>query len=146
MALITVVGITWFLDFIQKNKPVTMYHGTSRSKAKSITRTGKFRPSADGMLGAGVHMSRDIRKAEAYAPGGVVFELEVRLGRVATIDCQGHALQKTWQVRGYDAAEVPAGCGMVRSGLTETCVSDPARIQVVKQIKMYPANQYCQIM
>lgn len=64
-----------------------------------------FRPSHDGMLGAGVYVSRQIEKAYAYGPqkygsGGVVIELLVRVGRTKKIDRQGHPLQKSWHDAG----------------------------------------------
>jgi hypothetical protein len=42
-----------------------MFHGTSEDFARSIERSG-FRPSADGMLGRGVYLSRDFNKAAAF--------------------------------------------------------------------------------
>nr|XP_029481679.1 uncharacterized protein LOC115104390 [Oncorhynchus nerka] len=51
------------------------------------------------------------------------------------VDRQGHPLQKTWHDEGYDSAWVPPNCGMVKSGLEETCVWDPNRITVLDTIK-----------
>ena len=104
---------------------VEMFHGTSEDFARSIERSG-FRPSADGMLGRGVYLSRDFSKAAAFGP--VVLRCRVRVGRCATIDRQGHPLQKSWQ-GSYDSADVPRGCGMTER--EETCVKDPSRVRVV---------------
>ena len=115
-----------------------MYHGTSCSSADSIERYG-FRQSRDGMLGAGVYCSRNIRKAIPYARkwneagGGVVFEVRVTVGRVAVIDHHGHALQKSWHDNGYDCAWVPPHT-MNASGLEEHCVWDPARVAIVRRL------------
>ena len=111
----------------------TMYHGTSAASARSIETEGGFRPSTGGMLGPGVYVSRDIAKARRY--GSVVFACSVSVGKVKKIDKQGHALQKTWQQSGYDSAWVPPNCGMVPSGLTETCVKDPRRISNLRRIE-----------
>jgi RNA:NAD 2'-phosphotransferase (TPT1/KptA family) len=108
-----------------------MYHGTSAAAAKAIKQSG-FHPSSGGMLGKGVYLSRDIQKARAYAKGidGKILRCRVNTGRVKKIDKQGHPLQRGWQGT-YDSAWVPPHCGMVPSGLTETCVADPSRITVL---------------
>jgi len=110
----------------------TMYHGTSASNAQSIRRSG-FRPSTVGMLGPGVYLSRDKRKAQAYAKahGDVILTCRVSVGKVKCINRQGHPLQQTWHQHGYDSAWVPPNCGMVASGLEEDCVWDPQRIQIL---------------
>jgi hypothetical protein len=105
-----------------------MFHGTSPSAAAAIERTG-FQVSEDGMLGRGVYLSKDYKKARAY--GSVVLKVSVDYGFVARIDRQGHPMQKTWSSHGYHSAWVPANCGMVRSGLEENCIADPRRIQVL---------------
>jgi len=111
---------------------IVMYHGTSSSNAESIKRDCAFRPSVDGMLGRGVYLSKDINKAKAY--GSVIFRCLVRVGRVKKIDRQGHPLQKTWQTSGYDTAWVPPRCGMNASGLEESCILDPKRIQILSTL------------
>ncbi|CAJ1397677.1 unnamed protein product [Effrenium voratum] len=110
---------------------LTMYHGTSRTAAAQIELHG-FCPSSDGMLGAGVYLSRNLNKARNYGP--VILECKVLVGKVARIDRQGHPLQKTWHDAGFDTAWVPPGCGMVASGLEEDCVYEPARIQVLGRV------------
>ena len=111
-----------------------MYHGTSAVAAAEIEAHG-FRPSTDGMLGRGVYLSQNIAKARHYARNaGVIFKCLVDVGRVATIDRQGHPLQKTWHESGYDAAWCPPHCGMVSSGLEEHCIFDPSRIRIVQQV------------
>ncbi|XP_078516565.1 uncharacterized protein LOC144781534 [Lissotriton helveticus] len=116
-----------------------MYHGTSVPAAFSILNNG-FKPSQGGMLGRGVYVSRDIRKAQAYpldipADERVVLKLKVRVGKVKKIDRQGHPLQQTWHEHGYDTAWVPPNCGMVPSGLEESCVWDPKRIKIVDVVQ-----------
>lgn len=115
----------------------TMYHGTSLSNARLIITNG-FQQSSGGMLGKGVYVSRDRRKAERYPlksnpSDRVVLELRVRIGRVKRIDQDNHPMQYTWSSQGYDTAWVPPNCGMkaVPSGLEEDCVFDPKRVEVV---------------
>jgi len=108
---------------------IVMYHGTSECNAASIVQEGRFRPSAGGMLGQGVYLSKDPRKARHY--GSAVLQCIVSVGRVVKINRQGHPLQKSWSEHGYDTAWVPPNCGMVPSGLEEDCVLDPGRIQIL---------------
>uniref|UniRef100_A0A8B9K9X9 Grass carp reovirus (GCRV)-induced gene 2e n=1 Tax=Astyanax mexicanus TaxID=7994 RepID=A0A8B9K9X9_ASTMX len=122
-------------------KRYLMYHGTSAVAAAQIMAHG-FKPSADGMLGRGVYLSRDLNKASRYPLDEfvlkrVVLRVVVNVGRVKKIDYQGHPLQTTWHDHGYDTAWCPPNCGMVPSGLEEDCVWDPNRIQVIGLI--YPA-------
>uniref|UniRef100_A0AAY4E031 PARP catalytic domain-containing protein n=1 Tax=Denticeps clupeoides TaxID=299321 RepID=A0AAY4E031_9TELE len=114
----------------------TMYHGTHTRDAPAIISRG-FRRSADGLLGAGVYVSRNIRKAECYPLGAhqndrVVLKLSVRVGRVKRIDRDHHPQQKSWHQDGYDCAWVPPNCGVsaIKSGREEDCVWDPGRIAV----------------
>lgn len=116
-------------------KVYRMYHGTSQYAAAQIMRNG-FKQSEVGMLGRGVYLSRDLNKASRYPLGlpehqRVVIRVRVNVGRVKKIDHQGHRMQKTWHDHGYDTAWCPPGCGMVRSGLEEDCVWDPARVEVI---------------
>uniref|UniRef100_A0A3Q3AGV8 Grass carp reovirus (GCRV)-induced gene 2p n=3 Tax=Kryptolebias marmoratus TaxID=37003 RepID=A0A3Q3AGV8_KRYMA len=115
----------------------TMYHGTSVANARLIIANG-FQQSQKGMLGKGVYVSRDRKKAERYplnnSPSDrVVLELHIRVGRVKRIDIDNHPMQYTWSSQGYDTAWVPPNCGMkaVPSGLSEDCVFDPQRVKVV---------------
>lgn len=115
----------------------TMYHGTSVANARSIITNG-FKQSQNGMLGKGVYVSRDKKKAQRYPLTGnpsdrVVLELHVRVGRVKRIDMDNHPMQYNWNAQGYDTAWVPPKCGMkaVPSGLEEDCVFDPKRVKVV---------------
>nr|XP_033811234.1 uncharacterized protein LOC117365228 [Geotrypetes seraphini] len=121
------------------SKVYDMYHGTSVQAAESIIQTG-FRPSKDGMLGPGVYLSRDIRKAQRYplylGPADrVILKTRVRVGKVKKIDRQGHPLQRTWHAHGYDTAWVPPNSPMVPSGLTENCVWDPKRVKVLAVVQ-----------
>ncbi|XP_046724345.1 uncharacterized protein LOC124398286 [Silurus meridionalis] len=120
-------------------KVYRMYHGTSREAATEILING-FKPSANGMLGRGVYLSRDLNKASRYPlelPEHLrfVIRVNVHVGRVKRIDFQGHPLQKTWHDHGYDTAWCPPNCGMVPSGLEEDCVWDPSRIKVIDVIQ-----------
>uniref|UniRef100_A0A665T6Z5 Grass carp reovirus (GCRV)-induced gene 2p n=1 Tax=Echeneis naucrates TaxID=173247 RepID=A0A665T6Z5_ECHNA len=123
----------------------TMYHGTNLTNARLIIDSG-FKQSSGGMLGKGVYVSRDKKKAERYPlklnpADRVVLELSVRVGRVKRIDKDNHPMQYTWSAQGYDTAWVPPNCGMkaVPSGLEEDCVFDPKRVKVVGIAKA-PSN------
>ncbi|KAL0979783.1 hypothetical protein UPYG_G00189620 [Umbra pygmaea] len=129
----------------QKGQLYTMYHGTSVQTARLIIANG-FRQSADGMLGPGVYVSRNQRKAERYPLNNhfsdrVVLQLNVNAGRVKRIDKDNHPMQKSWHAAGYDTAWVPPNCGMssVPSGLEEDCVFDPKRVEVTG-IALAPNN------
>lgn len=115
----------------------TMYHGTDVQSARDIIQNG-FRQSKDGMLGAGVYVSRNQKKAERYPLNNpitnkVVLKLQVDCGKVKRIDTDNHPMQKTWHMQGYDTAWVPPNCGMksVPSGLEEDCIWDPKRVTVI---------------
>ncbi|KAM4717039.1 uncharacterized protein FYW61_017256 [Anableps anableps] len=121
------------------NQTYVMYHGTTKGNAQGILASG-FRRSADGMLGPGVYLSRDLEKASRYPINHperdrVVIKVKVNVGRVKAINCQNHPMQKTWHDHGYDTAWVPPNCGMVKSGLEEDCVWDPSRITIIRLIK-----------
>uniref|UniRef100_H3B7U9 PARP catalytic domain-containing protein n=1 Tax=Latimeria chalumnae TaxID=7897 RepID=H3B7U9_LATCH len=114
----------------------TMYHGTYLRSAKDIISNG-FKPSRDGLLGAGVYISRDINKAMCYPvktdkKDKVVFKLKVRVGKVKKIDSDNHPLQKSWHQNGYDTAWVPPKSNIttIKSGREEDCVWDPKRITI----------------
>ncbi|XP_012677370.1 grass carp reovirus (GCRV)-induced gene 2p [Clupea harengus] len=114
----------------------TMYHGTTVQTARTIINNG-FKQSPDGMLGPGVYVSRDQKKAERYplkspVTDKVVLKLQVDIGKVKRIDTDNHPMQKTWHTQGYDTAWVPPNCGMraVPSGLEEDCIWDPKRVEV----------------
>uniref|UniRef100_A0A673KMV7 Grass carp reovirus (GCRV)-induced gene 2l n=1 Tax=Sinocyclocheilus rhinocerous TaxID=307959 RepID=A0A673KMV7_9TELE len=118
-----------------EGKVYRMYHGTSRENAEKIKVSG-FKQSSGGMLGPGVYLSRDLKKASRYPldlPENerVVLRVKVNVGRVKKIDYQGHPMQKTWHDQRYDTAWCPPNCGMVSSGLEEDCVWDPKRITVI---------------
>ena len=126
-----------------------MYHGTTRTNATAILREG-FRQSAGGMLGRGVYLSRDLKKASRYpfnTPDSerVVFRVKVNVGNVIKINYQGHPRQNNWHKRRYgevfDTAWCPPDCGMTKSGLEEDCVWDPSRIKIDKCITPTPLMQ-----
>jgi len=99
---------------------IIAFHGTSSAAATEIERSG-FRRSSKGMLGAGVYISRHFEKVRHYAlrhnTHGSILRLRVNVGRVVIIDHQDHKSQGSWQYEGFHSAWVPAGCGMVPSGL-----------------------------
>nr|XP_033811233.1 uncharacterized protein LOC117365227 [Geotrypetes seraphini] len=116
-----------------------MYHGTSEQGATSIIQSG-FRPSADGMLGRGVYVTRDIRHARHYPMGlaaanRIMLKVKVRVGKVKKIDSVSHPLRKTWHTRGYSSAWVPPNSPKWISPLTESCVWNPKRIKVIKVVQ-----------
>ncbi|XP_069599126.1 uncharacterized protein [Ranitomeya imitator] len=121
-------------DIPKHGKIYVMFHGTTLQAALEIIKHG-FKRSSDGMLGAGVYVSRDQEKAAQYPLENrwnqVILRLRVNVGKVKMIDHQGHPLQKTWRSKGYHTAWVPEYCGMVNSGLEEDCIWDPKRIKVV---------------
>lgn len=129
-----------------------MYHGTTKASAKAILASG-FCQSKDGMLGPGVYLSRDLKKASRYPincleSDKVVIKVSVNVGRVIVINRQYHPRQKTWHDPRYgdvyDTAWVPPGCGMVPSGLEEDCVWDPSRIKILCTIQPRPVQYgYC---
>nr|XP_033811231.1 uncharacterized protein LOC117365226 [Geotrypetes seraphini] len=116
-----------------------MYHGTSEQGATSIIQRG-FKPSADGMLGRGVYVTRDIRNVRHYPMGlaaanRIMLKVKVRVGKVKKIDSVNHPLRKTWHNHGYDTAWVPPNSPQWISPLTENCVWDPCRIKVIAVVE-----------
>ncbi|XP_072548894.1 grass carp reovirus (GCRV)-induced gene 2o [Salminus brasiliensis] len=114
----------------------TMYHGTHVNSATAII-TGGFQPSKVGLLGEGVYVSRNIKKAKCYPLRAdrqekVVLKLKVDVGRVKKIDSDNHPLQKSWKQNGYDCAWIPphSNVSAIKSGREEDCVWDPSRITV----------------
>ncbi|XP_061567253.1 uncharacterized protein LOC133421610 [Cololabis saira] len=127
----------------EDDRTYMMYHGTTRANAQAILNAG-FRQSEDGMLGAGVYLSRDLEKAKRYPldcseNNKVVIKVKVNVGKVIAINRQHHPLQKTWSDHGYDTAWVPPNCGMVPSGLEENCIWDPRQINIINLIKPSPS-------
>ncbi|XP_069573632.1 uncharacterized protein [Brachyistius frenatus] len=123
-------------------KTYIMYHGTTKRNALDIKLNG-FHQSADGMLGRGVYLSRDLQKASRYPLehpefDKVVLKVRVNVGNVIAINRQGHPRQKTWHDSKYgqvfDSAWVPPNCGMVKSGLEENCIWDPKQITILQAI------------
>ncbi|KAI3372463.1 hypothetical protein L3Q82_022952 [Scortum barcoo] len=131
-------GVTLGASQKPQNKGVyAMYHGTSIAAARLIIANG-FKQSSGGMLGKGVYVSRDIKKASHYPlrsqiADRVVLEVRVRVGRVKRIDKDNHPMQYNWSSHGYNTAWVPPKSGLqaVPSGLEEDCVFDPKRVTVV---------------
>ena len=111
---------------IETDKVYIMYHGTPSLENAALIEQQGLRASQSGLLGAGVYVSRDVRKAQQYSGSGVVFEVLVRTGRVCHIQdhlVAVHGVQGTvvevpakdlvpdkWHDAGYDTAWVPADC------------------------------------
>jgi len=91
-----------------------------------------FRQTSSGMLGTGVYISADPKRAARY--GDTVVVVEVKLGKVTNIDSEDHPLRTSWNAYGYNTARIQHGCNMLSSGLKETCVFNPKRIRVVGEI------------
>lgn len=114
-----------------------MYHGTTEASARLIIESG-FQPSAGGLLGKGVYVTRDVLKACNYPKNSrpadkVVLKLRVRLGKCKEIRSDSDPLLTTWSDNGFHSAWVPPDAQMaaVPSGLQENCVADPRRVEVV---------------
>ena len=113
----------------RSGKTITMYHGTTKERARQILKDGAFKQSDSGMLGRGVYLSDDIEKAKRY--GDAIFTVEVKVGRVRKIDSQSHPRRTDWNSHGNNSAWVLRNCGMVDSGLPETCVFNPRRLRII---------------
>jgi len=122
----------WIAD-----KVYVMYHGTPSLENAALIEQNGFRASRGGLLGPGVYVSRDFKKAEKYGGGGVIFEVLVRVGKVChiedhevpipvgrmltagvvqrmvpagTLHPQGWSELSPWSDAGYDTAWVQASC------------------------------------
>ena len=114
-----------------------MYHGTPSLENAALIEQNGFRASRGGLLGPGVYVSRDFKKAEQYGGRGVIFEVLVRVGKVChiedhevpipvgrmltagvaqqmvparTLHPQGWSTAALWSDNGYDTAWVQASC------------------------------------
>ena len=117
-----------------------LYHGTSIEAALAI-QSGGFRVDLSGsnagaMLGDGVYCTTTLLKALNYAAGnpydpnphgGVVFRLEVDLGRCHVVRSKDHSDRKLWHTRGFDSCWSAAGLNGVNE---ENCVRDQSRIKI----------------
>jgi hypothetical protein len=128
--------------------PTRMYHGTTPEAAASILSTRRFELSDKGLLGTGVYVSRDVRKARRYGP--CVIECAVFKGKTVIIRERHHPLQKCWhRAKGFDSAWIPPDSyvltqrvalegddptaatgtrGQTGGDLEEHCVADPRRV------------------
>ena len=135
--------------------PTRMYHGTTHEAAAAILRTRRFELSDKGLLGVGVYVSRDVRKAMRYGP--CVVECAVFQGRTVVIRERHHPLQKCWhKAKGYDSAWIPPDSfvltqratledddpsvavgtrGQTGGDLEEHCVADPRRVYPLHIVK-----------
>ena len=126
------LSAAWMTD-----KVYVMYHGTPSLENAALIEQNGFRASRGGLLGPGVYVSRDVKKAEQYGRGGVIFEVLVRVGKVchiedhevripvgrmlragvaqrmvpaSTLHPQGWSELSPWSDNGYDTAWVQASC------------------------------------
>ena len=109
-----------------------MYHGTDLASAIQIMQAGVhgLKPSSSGMLGAGVYCSRELQKAQAYAPRqqlqpgfGIVFLLRIEAW-------EGEGDPQHPRRHGIKLGTTLHGC-VNASGLEEDCVWDPQRVKIV---------------
>ncbi len=145
---------------IEENKVYIMYHGTDKVENAALIEQQGLRASRNGLLGPGVYVSRDIRKAERYYRGsGAIFEVLVRTGRVCHIndhlvavhDLEGNVVREVsardlvpdqWHEAGYDTVWVPdcskfvfrGGAGWDVGIREETCVFEATRITVLRRM------------
>ena len=129
-------------DKLVSGRKYVMYHGTTRQNAEAIE-TARCQQSADGMLGPGVYLSRDLQKASCYPidlpeSDRAVIKVVVDVGKVIRISRQNQPHQMTWHDHGYNTAWVPPNCGMVE----EVCVWDQNQIQIINTIHPTPVQPY----
>merc|ERR1740123_551542 len=104
--------LPWKLAPLNFNAYVA-YHGTPN--LQSVQWKGLRPGSPNSMLGAGVYVTRDKRKARWFAierctqpPGtGVIIEVVAYVGKVFTITDLNHPLSREWSSSGYDTAYCP---------------------------------------
>ena len=111
-----------------KQEVYVMFHGTKPKNVASILRNG-FNPSnPHNMLGLGIYVSKDVRKAAPY--GSVTLKLLVYTGNVRKITSQGDAHRKKWRDE-HGSGWVPRDCGMVGSGKEENAIKSKRQIRVL---------------
>ncbi|XP_035510579.1 uncharacterized protein LOC118322853 isoform X1 [Morone saxatilis] len=132
------------LPEVVSDKTYVMYHGTCWKNVFAILKKG-FCPSEDGMLGRGVYLSRDLKKASRYPmdhheSDRVVIKVKVDVGEVIAIKLKNHIFNKTWHNHDYDTAWMLLKSRTGKSGLERICVWDPRRITVIDTIKPRPVS------
>ena len=84
-------------DANYRGRTFVMYHGTTWRHWQRIRQHGFLLSNSASGLGAGVYLTRNEKKAEFYKKNewGVIIKVSVALGKMITIDEQGHYLQKS---------------------------------------------------
>uniref|UniRef100_A0A4W5K7Z3 PARP catalytic domain-containing protein n=1 Tax=Hucho hucho TaxID=62062 RepID=A0A4W5K7Z3_9TELE len=110
----------------EDHRTYIMYHGTSRLAAQQILAC-VFHPSCGdiSMLGCGIYLSQDLEKASRYLLN--LPDLQSVVSRL---------MLTAWLPR-------PAlNCDMVPSGLEDSCVWDPNRIDIIDTIQHNICSMY----
>ena len=111
-----------------KQEVYVMFHGTKPKNVASILRNG-FNPSGPHkMLGSGIYVSKDVRKAAPY--GSVTLKLLVYTGNVRKITSQRDPSRTSWR-NDHGSGWVPRDCGMVGSGREENAIKSKRQVRVV---------------
>ena len=121
-----------------------MWHGTSSAAGMEIVRAQRFKPSAKGLLGPGIYLSRNRRKAEHYrrkaGDDGVMLRCRARMGACKTL-VKRDPLMKTWHDEidpklgyHYNSAFAPEGVTKIRGqpSREEHCIFNPDRIDRIE--------------
>ena len=113
-------------DTNYRGRTFVMYHGTTWRHWQRIRQHGFLLSNSASGLGAGVYLTRNEKKAEFYKKNewGVIIKVRVALGKMITIDEQGHYLQKSWQMakchHGGACSRIDRGCRFDHGGLSDT--------------------------
>lgn len=115
-----------------------MYHGTTKAAAHSIKKHG-FKasigdPLKPNLLGKGVSVTRDIKKARRYGPW--ILRLRVSLGKCRRMTSKtSQHMRRTWHSFGYDSAWIPRKSAWIHKGNEEFSIFKPSRITVLAVLR-----------